>query len=178
MRYSPLCETALFWNTPFQRSSDFTKWDRPLWKPFRGLGQKWPILHSVKEHCGETVFQLRSGFTEWDRLLWKRRRGLQSKRHILKFVQKHRGEAIFQLPPRFTKLEGFQKLCKACDGTAIYSALANGTWRKPSFKQHFVSLRSKCLKTYTGNDVESGMHSTLREHCGQTVFQLTSCFTR
>ena len=149
---------------------------RTLWKPFRGLCQKWPILHSVKEHCGETIFQL-SGFTERD-FFKQPRRGLHSKCHILKFVKKHRGEGIFQLPSRFTKLEGFQKFWGACDGTAIYSALANGTLRKPSFNQHFVSLRSKCLKTYTENDVESGMHSTLREYCGQTVFQLTSCFTR
>ena len=150
---------------------------KTFWKPFRGLRQKWPILHSVKEHCGETIFQLSSGFTERD-FFKQPRRGLHSKCHILKFVKKHRGEAISRLPSSFSKLEGFQKLCGACDGTAIYSALAKNALRKPSFNQHFVSLRSKCLKTYTGNDVESGMHSTLREYCGQTVFQRTSCFAR
>ena len=122
---------------------------RKAWIHIRDPGEWCHILHSVKQHCGETLFQITPDLT-LVRTAWKSTRGLQRKRHLL--CETHWRGAITQnlvsLSHKF-----FGKYMDGLRNSAFWKTM-QGQWRSCHI-----------------------LNSEWKKHCAETIFQISSGIT-
>lgn len=168
--------------------------------------QKVPYTQICESRVCGTIFQQTFGFTNLEVMenLWSV--NYETSCHIVNSVKQHSGVNLFQRPSDFTNLEGFENPRRQQWGMYDYSTLCHNSVVKPSFITSCFPARcchhlqgiltrvtstllcKKCGKmvfqptsSFTNEVFENPCwafeETALEPLCGESIFQLISCFT-